>query len=275
MSAAISVENAIPDTDDSVLGNLLEGRPLPARVELTQRSWGFGAIHGGLQLATLTAAMERESGGLPLRMVRGRFLRALRGGFDVATEIQRAGRSTTELTARASVDGETFTTASAVFAAPAGTGIRAIAPVMPDVPPPEACPVFTVPPEFVPFASRTEIRPANDSRPYAGGTEPELVAWMRLVADDTAPDAVRLTILMDALAPSYAAVLPRPAGIPTVELQVRPAEALAEAESPWVLLRARTTSASADGWIDEQMDVWDPAGRHLGSGHQLRVMARS
>lgn len=275
MSAATLARDTKPGTDDGTLTVLLAGQPLPPRVELTQESWGFGAIHGGLQLAVLTAAMERESGGLPLRMVRGRFMRALRSGFDVATDVQRAGRSTTQLAAHATVDGETFTTASAVFAASADSEIPAIAPTMPDVPPPEDCPVFTIPPQFVPFARRTEIRPATDSRPYAAGAEPELVAWIRLVADDVAPDPVRLAILMDALAPSYAAILSRPAGIPTVELQIRPGEALAEAQSPWVLLRARTTAASADGWIDEQLDVWDPAGRHLGSGHQLRVMARA
>lgn len=273
MSAATLAQDTTSRTDERTLTALLAGQSLPSRVELTKKSWGFGAVHGGLQLAALTAAMQREAGGLPLRLVHGRFLRALRTGFDVTTEIQRAGRSTTRMSARATVDGETFTTADAVFAAPAATEVTPIAPVMPDVPPPEDCPVFTVPPEFVPFARRTEIRPANNARPYAAGTEPELVAWIRLMDDDAPPDAVRLAILVDALAPSYAAILSQPAGIPTVELQISPAQGLAEARSPWVLLRARTTGASSDGWIDEQMEVWDPSGRHLGSGHQLRVMA--
>ena len=44
-----------------------------------------------------------------------------------------------------------------------------------------------------------------------GGPTPELVAWIRLVADDEPPDELRMITLIDALAPSYAAVMTAPA----------------------------------------------------------------
>jgi hypothetical protein len=116
-----------------------------------------------------------------------------------------------------------------------------------------------------------EIRPVGHNRPYAGCPEPELTAWIRLTEDDEPPDAYRLLLLMDALAPSYAAVLTDLQLIPTVELTVRPGQGLQHASSPWILLQARTRWANPDGWMDEQIDAWDPDGIHLGSAHQLRI----
>jgi hypothetical protein len=63
--------------------------------------------------------------------------------------------------------------------------------------------------------------------------------------------------------------------IPTVELTVRPGQELQHASSPWILLHARTRWADTDGWMDEQIDAWDPGGAHLGSAHQLRVARTS
>ena len=39
-----------------------------------------------------------------------------------------------------------------------------------------------------------------------------------------------------------------------------------------VLVRAVTRSASADGWMDEQIDVWGIDGTHLASALQLRLV---
>nr|WP_275563840.1 acyl-CoA thioesterase domain-containing protein [Streptomyces sudanensis] len=129
-----------------------------------------------------------------------------------------------------------------------------------------------MPPEFVPISVSMEIRPVGTARPYAGGPDPELVAWVRLLEDDAPPDVFRFVFLMDALAPSYAAVLSELVLVPTVELTVRPGAGLAGASSPWVLLRARTLAATPGGWVDEQIDAWGPDGTHLGTAHQLRVV---
>lgn len=129
--------------------------------------------------------------------------------------------------------------------------------------------VFQVPVDFVPIAAATEIRPVGSRRPYASGDRAELTAWVRMAEDDLPPDGLRLIFLLDALAPSYAAVLSELRPVPTVELSVRPQPA--QPTSPWVLLQARTVAASG-GWIDEHIDAWDVDGTHLASGHQLRVL---
>jgi hypothetical protein len=54
------------------------------------------------------------------------------------------------------------------------------------------------------------------ARPFAGMREPALAAWVRLVDDDLPPYEVRLMIFMDALPPSFGALLTAPVPIPTV-----------------------------------------------------------
>ena len=124
----------------------------------------------------------------------------------------------------------------------------------------------------MPIARYTEIRPVGTSRPYAGGLEPELTAWIRLVEDEKPPDVCRLVFLADALAPSYTAVLSVPVPVPTIELTVRPAPGLRAARSPWVLMCARTTAADAGGWTTERIDVWGPGGDFYGCADQLRLV---
>ncbi len=108
------------------------------------------------------------------------------------------------------------------------------------------------------------------ARPYAGGADPELVAWVRLIEDDAPPDALRLVFLMDALAPSYAAIMSTLQLIPTVEMSVSVDDGSDDARSPWVLLRARTRIASASGWTTEEIDAWGPDGAHLACARQTR-----
>ena len=43
--------------------------------------------------------------------------------------------------------------------------------------------------------------------------------------------------------------------------------------TPGTLLRASTTWASADGWLNEHLDAWDPAGTHLALADQLRTVS--
>ncbi|MFD0381888.1 thioesterase family protein [Streptomyces stramineus] len=244
------------------------GEPIDAGTHLN----GFGGFHGGLALALLTSAMRGEAAGLPLQSVTARFDRPIGAEFRVETSKIRAGRSITVCAARAVSGKGIHVDATAVHGTPAPSTWQPFAPAAPVAPPPEECEIFAIPPEFVPISAYMEIRPVGTARPYSGGAEPELTAWIRLLGDEEPPDTARFIFLMDALAPSYAAVLSTLAAVPTVELTVRPSANLVRAASPWILLRATTRSASADGWVDEQLDAWGPDGTHLGSARQLRVV---
>ncbi len=247
-------------------------RPAGEWIDAGTHLFGFGGFHGGLTVALMAAAMQGDAPGIPLRSVTARFHRPIGDEFRLETSTVRAGRSVTALTARAVTARGIHVDASAVLGPPGTAEWPAFAPTAPDAPPPEECEIFAIPPEFVPISSYLEIRPVGPHRPYAGGTEPELTAWIRLLEDEEPPDALRFVLLMDSLAPSYAAVLSTLALVPTVELTVRAGANLGRAASPWILLRARTRAATADGWVDEEIDAWGRDGAHLGSAHQLRII---
>jgi acyl-CoA thioesterase len=260
-----------PVTHETLAQILVTSEP-GALIELDPSWWGFGGLHGGLTLGLLMAAMRERAQGRVLQQVSGQFRRALREPFTINVAEPSAGKAVSWLNAEATEGSRVAISAHAVFTVPGQEREPAISPKMPDVPPPSQCPVFTVPPAFVPFSRHTEIRPASRARPFGGAREPELIAWLRLVDDEAPPDEARLIVLMDALAPSYAAVSRTPVAMPTVTFTVTPGNGLSAASSPWVLLRARTDAVRRDGWLLERLDAWTPDGLHLGSAEQLRVV---
>jgi len=243
-----------------------------AEIGLDRSWWGFGGVHGGLTLGLLTTALCASAPERALRQVSGHFRRALRQPFVLDVAPHEPGKSVSWLDASALENGRVAMRASALFAAPGARHHAPLAPPMPSVPAPSACPLFTVPDGFAPFSRHVEIRPVGAARPFGGGTEPQLTAWLRLVDDDLPPDAARLAMLMDALAPSYAAVLETPVPIPTLTFTLTPGAGLVAASSPWLLLQARTEVCGSDGWLLERFHAWAPDGAHLGAAEQLRMV---
>ena len=251
------------------VGTLLS-RPVGGVLPADPALFGFGGLHGGLALAMLTSAMQEQAPERRLRTVTAQFHKPITVDATVETSTLRAGRTMTTVEGRASTTADVHDTASGIFSPSGPAACPTLTQKPPSAPAPLDCETFTVPPEFVPIAGQTEIRPVGAARPYAGGAEAELTAWVRLVEDDSRPDALRLVFLMDALAPSYAAIMSTLQLVPTVELSVSIDDAAADAVSPWVLLRARTRIAGGSGWSTEELDAWGPDGAHLASGRQTR-----
>jgi hypothetical protein len=248
-------------------------KAVDGRLESDRHLWGFGGLHGGLALASLTARIQTMAPTGQMRSVSGRFHRAIRESFEIEATWPTGAGSITAYNARAIAGGETAVTAAALFGVDQAPVAPTLAPAAPVAPPPQECEVLTIPREFVPVAGQTEIRSIDTNRPFGGGSEARLTAWVRLVEDDRPPDLLRLIFLMDALAPSFSAVLTVPQPIPTIELSVYPTGGLpAHAPSPWVLLSARTDVATGSGWLSEHIDAWDLDGRHLATARQLRVV---
>jgi hypothetical protein len=246
---------------------------LDGPIEPSKHLWGFGGLHGGVTLALLATAMQRSAGAGSLRRADAQFVSPVRTGFEVTVEPVRTTSRNRTLAARATSDGEVLTLATALIGKEEAMATTdPWAPIAPVAPPPSACERFWVPPEFVPFAASTDIRPVGPNRPFAGGDDPTLIAWIRLVDDDTTPDVSRLAVLMDGLAPSYAAVLSVPTDIPTVHLSFQPSGLVGTSPSPWVLIAARTHAVTAGRWVDERIDAWAPDGTHLGTAHQFRLV---
>lgn len=268
--------------------------------------WGFGGLHGGLALAAMTAAMRPAAnpattpGTSPaaaspatspaaastpatqrLRSVTGRLHRAVRDPFLVVSRTDAATRSTTAASARivAAADEHTaadgsgsspLASATALFGADGPAGGPTILPTPPAVPSWREGTLFNPPPSLVPVSEYYELRVTGTNRPFAGGTEARLTAWVRLTEDELPPDELRLIFLVDALAPSYAALLSAPQAIPTVELSAHFSGE--RAVTQWVLVDAVTTVATPDGWITETINVWGEDGSHLIEARQLRLV---
>jgi len=261
-------------TSTESIASLLDRWSQPGQQTIDRSFWGFGGVHGGLSLALLTAALSHANQGRLLRSVTGQFRRAVRDEFQIVLGPASCGKTISWASGDLLVKDSIAVTATAVFSEPTDLGAPSVSTSMPSVPGFAECSVFSIPPTFVPFGQHLEIRPVGTARPYAGGVHAELLAWVRLLGDETPPDALRLIILFDALAPSYAAILRTPIPIPTVSLSVHPALALKDARSPWLLLRARTEHAGADGWGVERLDAWTPEGTHLGSAEQIRCLTQ-
>jgi hypothetical protein len=242
-------------------------------IDVPPQLWGFGGLHGGLTLALLTKAMQHDTAEpTVVRSATGRLHRPITEAFTTRISRPRRGRATAEAVL-SDPHRSVVASASMVSSPRRALSLPPIAPQPPPAPPALDGERFVIPPEFVPISVYMDIRPVGKNRPYAGGTHPELTAWLRLTEDDRPPDLHRLILLMDALAPSYAAILASPQPIPTVELTVRAGDGLPRAVSPWILVHATTIWASADGWLHEHLDAWDPTGAYVASADQLRTVA--
>ena len=256
-------------TPDTRLATLLDQ---PAdEVRIDPGWWSFSGAHGGLSVALLTAAMRRAVGGdVPLRSVSAQFLRPVDGPMRLEADALKQGRSLAVASSTGRVDGRSHLTATAVFGHP-GRGPAVPPPAMPWSPPLGDLAPLELPSLTLPFFDHTEIRPVGDTRPFAGGDRAELLAWVRLVDDDRPVDELRFVVLMDCLAPAISAVMLAMTAVPTIELGVHLAPAVRSATSPWILLRARTDLAGADGWCSERLEAWGPDGSFYGTATQLRL----
>ncbi len=259
-----------PSEDDAIVRSAFGDAPFLGRFSPSQNLWGYGGLHGGLTLALLAQAMQQQLPTKRIVQISANIPKNVRGPFEIVVEVEHTGRTATHMKARAVIGDQFLAGASAVFADISSQVSGAVvAPNMPAVPAALQCAPFKPP---NPVSKRTELRPVGDRRPFQGGNIPELTAWLRVRGDDTPVEFFRLAFLMDALAPSYSAILDKPVMIPTVTITMYPSFFRAAASSPWVLLKAVTKVCAEGGWIEEHIDAWGEDGMFLGSASQRRLV---
>ncbi len=237
---------------------------------------GHEGANGGflLSLATRAAGVV-----LPFPdplVVSGFYLRpGSPGQAEVRTEVIRAGRTTAFGQASVCRDGKEVLRATAAYtdlaaaAARGGQSFASIAP--PDLPPPAQCQVLhrlANPP--ITFAERIEYRvtelPGWVTRTPPSGN-PVYEGWMRF-ADGREPDLLSLPLFVDAVAPAALELgLRRMTTVElTVYLRARPAPG-------WLAYRMATRYL-ADGYFEEDAELWDSAGRLVAQSRQLGLVLR-
>ena len=146
----------------------------------------------------------------------------------------------------------------------------------PDLPPPDRCvPSSATDDELrrmVPFMDRFDIRLEPASAGWAVG-EPSrrgvLQGWLRLV-DDRPLDPLALLLAVDAMPPTTFD-LGLPGWAPTLELT---AHVRANPAPGWVKVRCESRNM-ADGYFEEDCEVWDSAGRLVAQSRQLALVPRT
>ena len=241
-------------------------------VRLDRSWWSWAGPHGGLLAAVAVGAGRALAGpGRTPRALSAQFLRTVTDG-EVRPEarlVREGGASSTVSSVLHGSDGGVVLQAVLTSGRARGDGAPYTVVDMPAVPAPEDCTPLALPVEMVPYGQHFEHRPAAGVLPFSGGDRAELVAWVRLRADDPL-DAAALTVLVDAMPPALYGVVREPVVVPTVDLTVSYASGLDDApRRGWVLVRIATRTA-ADGWCVDDSEVWAPDGTLLVQARQTR-----
>ncbi len=238
-------------------------------------AWRVERPNGGYVAAVVLRAVMTELAD-PDRPPRSMTIHYLRppadGPVEIEVAVERAGRGMTSVSARLHQEGRPM--AVALVAA----GVRRDASFthehapMPDVPGPEDSPAMPQPPFPVPLRDNFDTRLAIGRPPFSpAGTDDEAVTggWIRL-REPVPVDAAYLVQVADAWIPAAFGVTTERIGLPTVDLTVHFRQA-AQGEDPWLLVRFRTRLA-AEGYLEEDGEIWDRSGRLLAQSRQLAVI---
>ena len=234
-------------------------------------SYGAGVLHGGWLLETLAAAaLERTGHPHPLAVSAQFSSRADIGTAQVEVERVREGRSVSSLRARLLQQGRAKVDVLLTAGTLPGRDVEPyrIDAAPPEMPEPDRC----VANATAPGQPRNGITEQLDVRvdPATGGFlrgEPgggvEVRAWVRS-ATGREPDPLLLLTVADAL-PPVTFELGLPGWVPTVELTVH----LRTVPAPGWLRCVQRAAVLHGGFLDEECQVWDSAGRLVAQARQL------
>jgi acyl-CoA thioesterase len=236
---------------------------------------GVTGANGGFMLALATRALGRVVTFPDPIVVSGFFLRpGSIGPAEISTEVIRSGKTTAFGQASLWREGKEVLRATAAFADLAAAAARGggrlsySGGAAPDLPPPQEC--LALPARArsrISLINRFEYRVAALPS-WAVGDPPSGVPvyelWIRF-ADGREPDVMSLPLIVDAVAPAVLEVGARSATVElTVHLRARPAPG-------WLACRSLTRHL-ADGYHEEDFEVWDSTGRLVAQSRQLAVV---
>jgi acyl-CoA thioesterase len=236
------------------------------RARISERWWIFQGPYGGYLSALLARAVRLavDDPGRPLRSLSVHFVAPpAAGSVTLTAGVERAGRSSTTVSARMEQDG------APVALALAGCGTwREGDPewtdgAMPPAPPPEACDPVEAAPGLPAFLGRLDVRFVS------GGPGARNLAWVR--PRPARPlDAEGLVLVADTWMPAALTRSGRPLIVPTFDLTVHVRAPLEPAED-WLLIAFASRFAAGGAW-EEDGELWSRDGRLLGQSRQLAMI---
>ena len=229
--------------------------------------------NGGYLAAIVLRAMTAELDDPPrdARSLTCHYLRPPGAGeLRVDVTIERSGRSLSTVSARLSQGGALCVLAVGAFAVDF-RGALDYAAAPPSMPAPDAVERLA-PVAVVPITEHFEMRPTIGAPLYAGADESTSGGWLRF-ADAQPLEAPALAMFADAWWPSPMPRLTRPAAAPTIDLTVHfraPAAAATIVDEP--LLAVFRSSTAADGFFEEDGELWSADGVLLAHSRQLALL---
>jgi acyl-CoA thioesterase len=233
--------------------------------------WIQRGPNGGYLAAIVLRAILAEVAD-PTRTPRSITLHYLRppvvGPCEVQVTVERAGRGLSTVTARLAQDGRDCVLAIAALGGAREGAAFDDHPMPAAAPPDDVAPRSDGPP-FIPIRDRFDVRPAIGFPPFELGDQALTGGWIR-TSDDDPIDEVLLLAYTDAWPPAVFSRVEVPLGVPTIDLTVHFRQAPSR-EPGWCFVRFVTTM-SAEGFLEEDGEVWSSDGRLLAQSRQLAVV---
>jgi acyl-CoA thioesterase len=241
---------------------------------LSKDWWVFTGANGGYLASVLLRALTARVDD-PARMARSLTVHYLRppaeGACVVHTRLVRAGRSLATLTATLVQDDAEVALATAAFSL-ARPSMEFHDAVMPAVPAPDETAPTSWPAEMQPpIMKRFAYRPVTKETAFTGEDRAEVGTWLRL-REPRPLDPVLLATLADAAAPAVFPKATGPVAATTIDLTVHfRTPAAADPGDGWCLTMFRST-VGADGFVEEDGEVWSESGRLVAQSRQLALV---
>lgn len=227
----------------------------------------------GGYLASVVLRALTEAVADPERAPRSLTLHYLRppaaGPAEVAVTVERTGRSLSTLSARLEQDGRLCVLALAAFSVDMASGVEYASA------PPAATPFAALPPLGAPdgtpaITHRLDVRPALGALPFSGADDAHTGGWL---AFDTprAVDALACATFVDAWWPAPFVRLNAPIAAPTIDLSIHFRARLPLPAPIGPVLGRFTSRTSAQGFFEEDAELWSPDGVLLAQARQLAL----
>jgi|SRR5215475_11420134 len=197
------------------------------------------------------------------------------GPLEIATTVERAGRSLTTCSARLTQDGRLIGLALGAFSHPRpGPEFADMQP--PDAPAADESPVIDAPTDdsMMPdIAFRWENRMVRGGFPPESTGEAVIARWIRL-PEGRVVDALVAAAITDAVIPAVFGRLDEPIIVPTVDLTIhfRSSLPLPDAKPDDYVLADFRTNVAAEGFLEEDGEIWSRGGVLLAQSRQLAAM---
>lgn len=255
--------------DDSLrLTQSDEGR---FQAEIDRRWWIAEGPNGGFLSSLCLGALQQVVGRHPQpRSLSVHFPgRATEGKAELEVRLDKQGRTLTFASGRMWQSGKLLTTFQGSFAPATDENGFDDAPP-PDVKAPEDLLEVGIPDAMIPeFSRHFDYRPASEFALFSGADRAEVLGWIRF-KESRPIDALLIPTLADAFFPAVFMKLDSFASVPTLDLTVHFRKTLPLAPD-WVLGRFRTTR-SAEGFFEEDGEIWSRDGVLLAQSRQLALL---